>query len=747
MHRVRSIFLIIFFAGVVFAGNLYSQKTTSIVITDNATGKPLSYANVCFEDKANNKRKFVITNKEGYASEVIYGPTVIAISSLGYTSLIDTIFIEGNYEYSLQPTIFDMDEVVVTAQLRPKKVDNSIYKVSVINNLNIHQKAANNLSELLSTQLNFRVTQDGALGSGLVLNGLKGEHIKILIDGVPVTGRMNGNIDLNQLNLNNVDHIEIVEGPMSVQYGSNALGGAINIITKENTRHPFIANIGSYYESVGVYNFDGNLSSSKGNHNFSITPGRNFFSGYPRKEGIRTSLFRPKEQYFSDAYYIYSKGKTRLKIDGKVFHETVLQKGPLHFPAYGTAFDSYFYTDRISGNASFKQKFSENSSLELSNSYAVYNRKKNTYLNDLTRLEKVLSGDISSQDTSKFTNFMSRGAYSYEEGTERFGFQLGYDINLETGTGKRILDTEQEIGDYALFGIMNFQVLKKLEFQTGLRQAWNTKYDAPFVPSLNIKYQALKSLGFRGSYVRGFRAPSLKELYLEFVDINHNILPSPDLQAETSHNFNLSSNYSFDFGNSFFNIDADGFYNEIENSIQLAVADPESLIYGYVNLDGYNTSGGSLKFKYRLHPRFEFIAGTSATNHRYYNGEGEARRTEQAQSYEFSSNLNYNLIRSGFSFSIFYKHSGKYPVISNSGEDLTFSIIDGYNMMDFTANKSLFNKRLIIGTGVKNIFNVESIFSKGGGTGGVHSGGGQGSTPVSWGRTWFLSLRYSFMKD
>ena len=68
------------------------------------------------------------------------------------------------------------------------------------------------------------------------LQGLSGEHIKFLIDGVPVIGRMDGNVDLSQLNMYNVDHIEIVEGPMSVIYGSNALAGAVNIITKENKK-------------------------------------------------------------------------------------------------------------------------------------------------------------------------------------------------------------------------------------------------------------------------------------------------------------------------------------------------------------------------------------------------------------------------------------------------------------------------------------------------------------------------------
>ena len=83
------------------------------------------------------------------------------------------------------------------------------------------------------------ITQDPALGSSLKIKGLSGNNVKILIDGVPVIGRMGGNIDLSQLNLYNIDHIEMVEGPMSVMYGSDALAGAINIITKENRNSNF----------------------------------------------------------------------------------------------------------------------------------------------------------------------------------------------------------------------------------------------------------------------------------------------------------------------------------------------------------------------------------------------------------------------------------------------------------------------------------------------------------------------------
>ena len=97
---------------------------------------------------------------------------------------------------------------------------------------------------------------------------------------MPVIGRMNGNIDISQLNLYNVDHIEVIEGPMSVIYGSNALAGVINIITKENKNTRLSAFGKGYIESVGIYNFDLGASWKKKDHVFSLSGGRNFFDGY-----------------------------------------------------------------------------------------------------------------------------------------------------------------------------------------------------------------------------------------------------------------------------------------------------------------------------------------------------------------------------------------------------------------------------------------------------------------------------------
>ena len=127
----------------------------------------------------------------------------------------------------------NLNEVVVTGNYKPTGIDKSVVPTRIISLSKLSPLAAQNVADVLKYQANLRIQQDNILGTGLTMQGISGENVKILINGVPVNGRQNGNIDLGQLNVNNVERIEIVEGPLSVQYGTNALAGTINIITKK----------------------------------------------------------------------------------------------------------------------------------------------------------------------------------------------------------------------------------------------------------------------------------------------------------------------------------------------------------------------------------------------------------------------------------------------------------------------------------------------------------------------------------
>ena len=276
MFQRYYIFMLIGLISVTLAVSAYGQRTV-ISVLDERSNEVVPFANVCLEGLKNPSQKHLITGMDGKVTAEISEKTKLAVSFIGYTTYLDTISPGKSVIVYLRPTVLRMDEVVITAQYAPEKADKSIYRINVINAREIEQKGATNMADLMKTELNMRVSQSSVLGSNLSLQGLGGQYIKFLIDGVPVVGRMNGEIDLNQLNLNNVDHVEIIEGPMSIIYGSNALAGAINVITKENKASALSAQVESYIESVGVYNFNGGISGNRKKHLFSLDGGRNFF--------------------------------------------------------------------------------------------------------------------------------------------------------------------------------------------------------------------------------------------------------------------------------------------------------------------------------------------------------------------------------------------------------------------------------------------------------------------------------------
>src|SRR6476660_9487761 len=128
-----------------------------------------------------------------------------------------------------------LGEVVVTGQYKPQSVKNSVYQVRVINSERIRLSSATNVQQVLNNQLGFRFSNDNTLGmTDVQLNGMGGNSVKILLDGVPMVDRYDQRVSLSQIDINNVERIEIVEGPMSVSYGTDAMAGVINIITKRN---------------------------------------------------------------------------------------------------------------------------------------------------------------------------------------------------------------------------------------------------------------------------------------------------------------------------------------------------------------------------------------------------------------------------------------------------------------------------------------------------------------------------------
>ncbi len=738
-HKLLTILLVF---AVVFVNA--QQKQSKLTTTDDETGDALPFCHVCIRDLETNHADYFVTDGDGLAMFNYSGKAIISVSFMGYKTIIDTISkFQNQIDYRLESQSFDFDEVIVTGQNAPISVDKSIYNIELIGKREIEQTASTSLSELLSKQVNIQINNDPSTGSSLKLQGVSGENIKVLLDGVPIIGRLDGNIDLSQINLSEVDHIEIVNGPMSVIYGSNALGGVINIITKENKYARLKTGVDLYYESVGVYNANGNFFWRKKKNAVGASFGRNFFQGYSLEPNSRSQKWKPKEQYNASSHYSYSSDKLILKGKVDAYKETILDRSDVFGIYLNRGLDTWYNTKRIMGSLQGDYQLSELNSFKTLFSYSYYDRAKETYFKDLNTLETNLSPNTDDHDTSVFNAITARGTYNRRTISDILEYQMGFDIVWEDAKGKRILNEYETMGDYAAFLILKWKATANLMIQPGLRVVHNTKYNAPLIPSVNFKYSWDKN-SFRLSYSRGFRAPSLKELYLYFFDSNHQIEGNPDLKAENAHNFNLAyTGHVLLNDEKPFEYKLTLFYNKIFNKIDLVLVDIENeLHYRNENIDKFEALGGTFAVSYSpvsyLHINLAYaLTGTSNNSSSiddfFYNSVA-------------TSNIRYNFLKNTASIALNYKYVGEYtdPYYSSNGDiDLVYQ--EDYHNLDINISKRFFSNSLTASSGIKNVFdNTQLDRSSGGGSG--HGSSGGTSSLVGWGRTAFVSLKYNFTK-
>lgn len=740
MKNLLSIFILFALVPLGFA------QTVISVIDENKS--PIPSAHISLINPEGKEVSVRLTDNDGKVfftkEELGQNQTLDAsIRFLGFQTITKTIVPNSEYVFKLKESNELLSQVVVTAQYSENSVEKAVHKIEIIGRKQIDAMGAVNLEDALTNSMGIRIEQDNILGSGVSLQGMSGQNVKILIDGIPVVGRLNGNIDLSQINLDNIERIEIVKGPLSVNYGTNALAGAINLITKTTAKGQVTVGGSSYYENSGKFNLNGNVALNKNNTEIQITGGRNYFDGWnngdplfsnpiPIADSTRFKTWKPKEQLFGGIQLGKTFKNTRIKYKGDVFNEMIWNRGYPRPPYQEFAFDDDYFTSRID-NALFLNNKTKNSTINFLASYNHFKRIKNTYYTDLTSLNRQITENSGDQDTSLFNQFLSRASYVSQKDSSKFNYELGYEINISQAQGLRIEDENKQQGDYAVFASSEIQ-LQNVIIRPGIRYAYNTSYSAPLLPSLNIKY-GKNNYTFRASYARGFRAPSLKELYFNFVDINHNIQGAPDLSAETSSNFNINLGHNFIKDAFILKSELSGFYNNITNQISLAQSTNTN--YTYTNIGTFQSLGSQLDLQ-AIYRQFKLTLGGSYIGR--LNDIENSSTASFTYSPELRSNIFYELKKSELTLALFYKYQGALPnVVQNIDGQISTSIIEAYHTADFSVSKKIFSNQISITAGAKNLFNVQMVNASGG-TPGVHSTG-NGSILVGMGRTYFAALK------
>jgi outer membrane receptor for ferrienterochelin and colicins len=264
------------------------------------------------------------------------------------------------------------------------------------------------------------------------------------------------------------------------------------------------------------------------------------------------------------------------------------------------------------------------------------------------------------------------------------------------------------------------------------------------MPSLNTKIKLSGRQDLRLSYGRGFRAPSIRELYFDFFDASHSIEGNPRLKPETSNSFNGSWNWTWlEMPGNKMTIAIGGFFNDVHDMINYGVK-AGSTITSYINVDRYKTKGITWNNTWR-NSNWDVNAGFAYTG-RYNQLHEDLNGGRPFQwSPEVNTTASYKTTKGGWNFSVYYKYTGRLPypeIITLNGESIVnIAKMSAYHWADVSIQKQVF-KNFSATTGARNLFNITNVNSTSLASGGAHSQGP--IRPIGSGRAYYVSLVYTF---
>ena len=655
----------------------------------------------------------------------------------------------------------DLDDVVITAQYAPTAAEEAVHQVKVLKAEELQRSGFVNLAEALSQQINLRIDTDPILGNGLLVQGIGGENVQIMIDGVPVIGRVDGDVDLSQISLSNVARVEIVQGALSAQYGSNAAGGVINIITKKSQLGIWQIDTRHQLESLGILN--NNLSIGKRSGKFWLQLSADHYRAqfapedslriYETANSVGGESYRRKKIPWNPKRQIGLGGQLRYDLNDSTnlryrygrFNEELSIFGEVRRPQFQPyAFDDQYTTRRQDHNLHLESWLSPGLYLQSTTAFNDYQRLGMTQRLDLTAdTTSLVPG---AQDTTGFTAFLHRSILS-TTGDRFWNMLAGVEIMYETGSGARILDggrNRTNRGNYALWAGLRLRPLEGLTLESNLRYGYNTKYDHPLIPSVNLAWQPSKIWTVRAGYAHGFRAPSLKELHFNFIDVNHYIVGNTDLAAEHARNATVSVAYrKRSIRDHLLSWNINLFYNKITNRIILA--EYESLHYNYQNLEEYETHGFNVQLAYTCKTRFSVSTNFAFT--RLYNElsvDTDAGRFTPLP--EMQNEVRYKLPLIETDLNLIHRYIGRQvQFYQDSNGELLQGTVGEYHLLHLNLSRRFWQDRLLCSAGAKNLLDQSTVPLQGGNSGGAHSDSGADRL-IGFGRSFFVSLQLSLSR-
>ena len=695
------------------------------------------------------------TDNEGQITTTSTLPILLSVApELGkLENSIKSPWLTTEKELKIQVTteINRINPVSITGSLSPRLATKNPYSVEVISQKTIALMGAQNLTDVLQNQSNIQLSQDPVLGSSIQLQGLGGQNVKILVNSVPMIGRMDGNLDISQIPMNNVERIEIIEGPMSAVYGSDAIGGVVNIITKKPISNVNRVQTNSYIDGVGNTNIDANFQlgnlSKKTRIGFVCDMGRQFFGGTDFDPSTRSADWKPKSKLFGSMGLNYQLKKSNHLVRYSAFQEKITDRSDAEFNLITvTGYNNYFNTHRNDFLWVSDFTLNKRNKLQFQNSFNIYDRTKTMVRRNLVEgTETLTRGEDQDTTTNYQANF--RGFWSHQSANKKIDWLTGYEGQFESIQTKRVTNKDG-IFDMGIFSTADINLSPNVQIKPSVRFIYNNQFGtnpmpgilgnsfkiAPLIPSLQLKFNATKHLIIRGSYARGFRAPSIKELYFMFVDINHNVQGNQLLTTETAHNFIGSVDYRHNINKiSAVTFKLSYFKNYVTNQIQLALVDNKSNLYQYINIGKMNSQGVNSQIEYFYNQLQIKLSSSWISNESLSDDVSNWKKWTVVQT---GLNLMYTFPKPKVSLQWFSRYTGKNYGYEESGKAFEIS---PYFIADMSMSFPLLKEHIVIQGGCKNIFGVTQVLSSAS-AGSVHNSG-NGNLNVANGRNLFVSVK------
>ena len=532
-----------------------------------------------------------------------------------------------------------LDEVVVTATRTENKVSNIPLPLQVISAKSIQLSGSQKLIDILQMQSGLVVANNplgtslqgypNPFGDGIQMQGLDPAYTLILINGEPLVGRNAGIVNLGRIAIGNIKQIEIIRGPATCLYGSDALAGVINIITEIPEKNSF--NFQTHYAINNTLGLTAAASLKQKKTAIELFANRYSSDGYDLDKNIYGKTIDPFTDYSANAKFIYDiNDKNKFTLSGRFFSEKQFnnyliytEQQPQVVKGTTTETDKSLY-------ARFDHKV--NAGLNYTGSlYATsYNNNATVFVKKTDSLYEKIELD----------ELMIRPEIQVNIGKDPSSlFVSGAGYNFETINSTRYSSLKR-MNSWYVFVQKQMHWKEKTNIILGARFDKNSLYPAQLSPKLAIAYKLNPAFILKGSIGAGFKAPDFRQQFLNFSNslIGYTLLGAQELghglqalqkagqissdidiapylvASALSPEKSIGINAGFDYTineHAVFKVNL--FRNDISNLIEsynlpFNKTNNQS-IYSYMNLNKVFTEGAEANFSYIFNSNFSLHGG------------------------------------------------------------------------------------------------------------------------------------------